>query len=182
MSIHNRIANEILGPGIHPAELDDEALRSQCDVTTTRRSGPGGQHRNKVETAVVIVHRTTGVRAEANERRSQHQNAVVAWQRLRIQLATQVRMQREEGEIRSGVWLRRMKGGVSKVNPENAGFPALLALALDTIYAADLRMSDAASALQVTASQLTRLIALAPTALTELNRLRKERGLRALQT
>ncbi len=166
---------------IHPAELDDDELRSQCDVMKTRRSGPGGQHRNKVETAVVITHRPTGVKAEANERRSQHQNALVAWQRIRIQLSVKVRLQRESSDVPSSVWLRRAKGGISNVNPENADFPALLALALDTIYAADLRMPEAARALQVTATQLTRLVAHAPAALAELNRLRKERGLRALQ-
>ena len=78
-------------------------------------------------------------------------------------------------------WLRRAKGGVSRINPGNDDFPALLALALDTIYSRDLRMADAAHALQVTSSQLTRLVALAPAALAELNRKRKERGLKALQ-
>lgn len=181
MTSQHRIQPDVAQDGFHPAELDDDALRSQCDVTTTRRSGPGGQHRNKVETAVVITHRPTGVRAEANERRSQHQNAAVAWRRLRIQLAVKIRLQREPSEVPSPLWLRRMKGGLSNVNPENADFPALLALALDTIYAADLRMSEAAGALQVTASQLTRLVALAPAAFAELNRLRKDRGLRPLQ-
>ena len=130
---------------------------------------------------MVITHRPTGIRAEANERRSQYQNLQMAWRRVRIELAIKVRLQRDPADIPSSAWQRRAKGGVSKVNPDNADFPALLSLALDTIYSRDLRMPDAASALQVTSSQLTRLVALAPAAFAELNRLRKERGLRALQ-
>ena len=181
MTISNGFRTDGRCSDVHPAESDDDTLRSQCDVRTTRRSGPGGQHRNKVETAVVITHRPTGIRAEANERRSQHQNALVAWRRLRVQLATRIRLPRQPDDVPSLIWLRRIKGGISKVNPDNADFPALLALALDTIHAADLRMPEAARALQVAASQLTRLVALAPPALAELNRLRKERGLRPLR-
>ena len=36
---------------MHPAELPIPELLRQCEVVHTRRSGPGGQHRNKVETA-----------------------------------------------------------------------------------------------------------------------------------
>ena len=56
------------GAGVaHPVDLDDEELLRVCDETRTRRSGPGGQHRNKVETAVVLLHKPTGVTAEWNE-------------------------------------------------------------------------------------------------------------------
>ena len=37
---------------IHPAALPFDALLKECEVRRLRRSGPGGQHRNKVETAV----------------------------------------------------------------------------------------------------------------------------------
>jgi protein subunit release factor B len=40
---------------IHPATLNDERLLVECSRQTTRRSGPGGQHRNKTETAVVLT-------------------------------------------------------------------------------------------------------------------------------
>ena len=53
---------------IHPAALDPERLLAECDVRFTRRSGPGGQNRNKVETAVILTHRPTGITAEASDR------------------------------------------------------------------------------------------------------------------
>ena len=58
----------------HPAALEEAVLASQCKVRTTRRSGPGGQNRNKVETAVELIHGPTGLRAQASERRSQGEN------------------------------------------------------------------------------------------------------------
>ena len=59
-----------------------EQLLAECDVRASRRSGPGGQHRNKVETAISLHHLPTGVRAEASERRSQAQNQTQALFRL----------------------------------------------------------------------------------------------------
>jgi protein subunit release factor B len=76
----------------HPAAIAVDELLAQCNVVRTRRSGPGGQHRNKVETAVVITHRPTGCQGQASERRSQDLNRQAAIQRLRVKLATQVRM------------------------------------------------------------------------------------------
>ncbi len=64
----------------------DEALLAECEVETVKGSGPGGQHRNKTETAVRLLHRPTGLRAQASERRSQGQNMGVALERLRALL------------------------------------------------------------------------------------------------
>ena len=49
--------------------------------------GPGGQHRNKTESGVRLVHRPTGVVVTATERRSQLQNRGAALERLRERLA-----------------------------------------------------------------------------------------------
>jgi protein subunit release factor A len=50
-------------------------------------SGPGGQHRNKTESGVRLLHRPTGVLVTATERRSQGQNRGEALKRLRARLA-----------------------------------------------------------------------------------------------
>ena len=65
---------------------DDEALLAECRVETFRAGGPGGQHQNKTESGVRLVHLPTGVRVLAREERSQHRNRVRALQRLREKL------------------------------------------------------------------------------------------------
>lgn len=58
------------------------------DVTRQfiRASGPGGQHRNKVESGVRLTHGPTGIVVTATERRRQSQNLDVAWRRLEAQV------------------------------------------------------------------------------------------------
>jgi ribosome-associated protein len=70
-----------------PQNLSDDDLLAQCEVQVHRAGGPGGQHRNKTETAVRLVHRPTGVVAEGKDQRSRTQNLAAALQRLREKLA-----------------------------------------------------------------------------------------------
>ena len=65
---------------------DRESLERDSDIEYFIASGPGGQHRNKVETGVRLVHRPTGITVTATERRSQHANREVAFERLRARL------------------------------------------------------------------------------------------------
>jgi ribosome-associated protein len=67
-------------------KLDDDALLAQCEVQAHRASGPGGQHRNKAETAVRLVHLPTGVTVEGKDERSRTQNLRIALKRLREKL------------------------------------------------------------------------------------------------
>ena len=66
--------------------LPAEALSAECDQDFFIASGPGGQHRNKTESGVRLLHRPTGVTVTATERRSQAQNRSAALARLRERL------------------------------------------------------------------------------------------------
>lgn len=68
-------------------DLDRESLERDSDLEVMRGSGPGGQNRNKRETAVRLTHRPSGVVVTASERRSQGQNIEVAYERLAERLA-----------------------------------------------------------------------------------------------
>jgi hypothetical protein len=156
-------------------------LLAECEVRRLRRSGPGGQNRNKVETAVQLVYRPAGLVAEANERRSQAENQRVALRRLRVALAVEVRIGPDIGTGPSALWRSRCRQGKLSINPSHADFAPLLAEALDWLAALDWDPARAAERLQCTASQLVKLLALEPRALLQLNAARSERGFRPLR-
>lgn len=165
----------------HPAALAEEELLANCTVQFTRRSGPGGQHRNKVETAVVLTHRPTGQRAEASERRSQAENRAVALFRLRLALALQVRCPVEPAAEPSELWRGRSAGRKLNVSDEHVDFPSLLAEALDCVTAHEFDLTTAAAALQVSTTQLGRFLQQSPAAWQWVNDQRRVRNLRPLR-
>lgn len=159
----------------HPATLSPDALLAQCEVRRLRRSGPGGQHRNKVETAVALVHKPTGVRAEANEQRSQARNQAKALHRLRVRLALEVRA--EPNVAASPLWRVRTERGPLRVNPDHEDFPSLLAEAIDQLAGSAWDDRRTAERLGVSRSALLRLLRSEPTALRMLNTQRELAGL-----
>ncbi|MEM7623936.1 MAG: peptide chain release factor-like protein, partial [Planctomycetota bacterium] len=97
----------IFVPSPHPASLDAGALLEVCSITRNRSTGPGGQHRNKVETHVTVTHDATGVSGQAGERRSPEVNKRTAIRRLRVTLAIACRAPVPIGEIGSVMWRTR---------------------------------------------------------------------------
>ncbi|WZO98043.1 peptide chain release factor-like protein [Isosphaeraceae bacterium EP7] len=167
---------------IHPSRIDPKKLLEQCRVTFTRRSGPGGQNRNKVETAAVLEHLPTGLRAEAAECRTQGENRRAALFRLRMLLALELRSPQKDGEILpSLLWTSRCKGGRISVNPEHDDVPALLAEALDALAVCGMDVPAAASALGCSSTQLTRFLQVEPRALGLVNEHRRSIGLKPLR-
>lgn len=159
---------------MHPAAMPEEELLKACAVSRTRRGGPGGQHRNKVSTAVSITHTPTGITGAASERRSQAENLKVAVRRLRVNLALGVRSSVADGAGPSATW--RLP-----VNPDHADFPTVLAEALDVIEAMAGDVSAAADRLKCTSSQLVKLLKNEPRALEQVNARRLSSGLRSLR-
>lgn len=63
---------------LHPNEIKYQAIRS---------SGPGGQHVNKVSSAIRAIHEPTGIQVVVMDTRSQHQNRKLAEERLQKKVA-----------------------------------------------------------------------------------------------
>ena len=96
-------------PEFYPT--DRASLERDSDVEYFIASGPGGQHRNKVETGVRLVHRPSGISVTATERRSQHANREVAFERMaqRLQERQQVKKPRRKTRPTAASRVRRLE-------------------------------------------------------------------------
>lgn len=83
-----------------PEESELDLPLSDLDISTCRGSGAGGQHRNKTDSAVIIVHRPTGVTVRCESERSQYHNKKTALALLRARL--QERLESEATRSRDG--------------------------------------------------------------------------------
>ena len=164
----------------HPATLSPDKLLKSCDLRTQRRSGPGGQHRNKTSSGAFLHYPPTDTTAEATERRSQADNRNIALERLRFRLAVEVRspspldgraIPTEETEFRN-----RYEKHPLKISDRNRDKPAVLALLLNDLHAAGGQPSAVSPAWGTSTSAIVRLVKSHPVAFAFLNRIRQHHG------
>jgi hypothetical protein len=136
--------------------LDDTQLFEQCEFDRFRASGPGGQKRNRTNSAVRLRHRPTGLQAEANESRSQHENRARALRRLRITAAVSLRAPLDVATYEPpDVLLRALDHPPGRRDVKL--LPAIAAL-FDVLEACAWRVSEAAELLGTNSAAVTRLL------------------------
>lgn len=94
-----------------PWDVTPEGLERDTEVEYFRSGGPGGQHKNKTETAVRLVHRPSGITLVATRQRSRLQNLEDAFARLeeRLREANRPRKPRKPTKPTLGSKRRRLE-------------------------------------------------------------------------
>jgi hypothetical protein len=162
----------------------DAALLAQCEVDRYRASGPGGQHRNKTESAIRLRH-ASGVTAIAEDSRSQGENREIALRRLREHLAWQVRQPVVlDGWRPSPRLAALLAGGTAPLGAKTKLTPNyLVAMAemLDVFAATGAEVAATAQHLGISTGATSKFLLHDDRVARTVNQLRSQRGLRPLR-
>ena len=163
----------------------DDALIAQCEVDRYRASGPGGQHRNKTESAVRLRHKLTGVTAIGEDSRSQAENKVHAVRRLRSAIALEVREPVRLDDYRPSTRLANIvAGGTAPLGAKTrltGDYWAAMAELLDLLVAGNLEIATTAQRLGITTGALSKLLLHDDSVARAVNDLRRAKGMRPLR-
>lgn len=165
--------------------LSDDALIAQCEVDRYRASGPGGQHRNKTESAVRLRHKLLGVQAIGEDSRSQSENKLHAVRRLRSSIALEVREPvRLEGYKPPPRLAALVAGGTAPLGAKTrltGAYWAGIAELLDLLVANNLEIGTSAQLLGISTGALSKLLLHDDQVGRVLNDLRRAAGMRPLR-
>jgi len=159
----------------------DDALIRESEVDRYRASGPGGQHRNKTESAVRLRHKLSGVSAIGEDSRSQAENKLHAVRRLRAAIALEVREPVAEPSPRL---LAMVAAGTAPLGAKTrltGEFWAAIAELLDRLVANNLEIATTAQQLGMTTGALSKLLLHDEQVGRTVNDLRRARNMRPLR-
>jgi hypothetical protein len=163
----------------------DPVLLRQCEVDTYRASGPGGQHRNKTESAVRLHHQPTGLMAHGDESRSQHENKAKALKRLREHLAFDLRepltLETWQPSPRLARMLAAGTAPLGEKTRQTVEYLLAMAELLDVTFACDGEVAATAGRLGLTSGATSKFLTHDDRVLRMVNRLRQQRGLKPLR-
>lgn len=152
--------------------LADAELLARCRLERFRSSGPGGQHANRTESAVRLVHLACGLTVQRQDHREQDRNRRAALRDLRLALVC-----RERGRS-DPAWLAPYrKAGRCILGPAAQDYHLVAACCLDALATAQGRLAGAAETLDLSTSQLARLLRAEPRVQACANALRMAAGL-----
>jgi len=152
--------------------LPDEELLRRCDASSSSTHGPGGQHRNKAESAVRLRHRATGLVVQCEEHAQRSQNRTQALARLRLRLALH-----DPTPIDPAVLAPHRDGLRLRIAMDAPDLPAVAALCVQALGRAQGRVAEAAQALGVSTAQLTKVMALDKEIRAAADAIRRQAGL-----
>jgi len=100
--IHTSAATVAVLP--EPTDIQVEIRPEDVETQTFSCGGPGGQHVNKTQSGVRLIHHPTGVVAESRSERSQHKNKDICWRMLRTRIyeAKLEKEHKERAALRKG--------------------------------------------------------------------------------
>jgi len=163
----------------------DDALVAQSEVDRYRASGPGGQHRNKTESAVRLRHKPSGMTAIGEDSRSQAENKLHAVRRLRGAIALGLREPVAlDGFAASPRLAALVAGGTAPLGAKTrltGAYWAAIAELLDLLVAGELEIAATAQRLGLTTGGLSKLLLHDDQVARVVNDLRRARGMRALR-
>ena len=149
--------------------LEENEFLKHCVCDFYKARGPGGQKKNKTESAVRLTLKNLPIAATAAEDRKQSINRSKAVKRLKLQIAFECRLPAEKWQ------------GQLDMNPANKLYPHFCAVLFDHFHENDWQMSTVANKYAISTNKLVKIIGKNDTLWQEVNRQRLKLNHKALR-
>jgi len=85
---------------------EDKKLLAECAMQAFKASGKGGQHVQKTDSAVRLIHIPSGIRVTSQQERSQYLNKKICVEKIRKKLALRARKRKKRIPTKKSKGLR----------------------------------------------------------------------------